>query len=123
MNKTSGKSTGLKKEEYDYLAKIVIIGNSAVGKSNLLLRFVEEKYVHTHTPTIGLDFRSKIMLVPLRSQGTKKKLKLQLWDTAGQEKFRTLTDTYFKGASGIIICYSINDRRSYEDVTSWVSQL
>ena len=63
------------------------------------------------------------MTVPLRSKGTKKKLKLQLWDTAGQEKFRTLTDTYFKGASGIIICYAVNDRRSYEDVASWVHQL
>lgn len=75
---------GLKKKDYDYLAKIVIIGNSAVGKTNLLLRFVEEKYSLVHTPTIGLDFRSKIITVPLKQKNVKKKLKLQLWDTAGQ---------------------------------------
>jgi small GTP-binding protein len=84
MKGNKGKPSGLKKEEYDYLAKIVIIGNSAVGKTNLLLRFVEEHYTPIHTPTIGLDFRSKVMTVPLKSKNLKKKLKLQLWDTAGQ---------------------------------------
>ena len=79
-----GKGSGFKKEGYDYLAKVVIIGNSAVGKTNILLRFVEENYIPIHTPTIGLDFRSKIMTVPLKNKGGKKKLKLQLWDTAGQ---------------------------------------
>jgi GTPase SAR1 family protein len=80
-----------KDKEYDYLAKIVIIGNSAVGKTNLLLRFVEDNYSMVHTPTIGVDFRSKIVTLPQQKGSQKKKLKLQLWDTAGQERFRTLT--------------------------------
>ncbi len=80
-----------KSKEYDYLGKIVVIGNSAVGKTNILLRFVDANYSIIHTPTIGVDFRSKILTVPLQKNGEKKKIKLQLWDTAGQERFRTLT--------------------------------
>lgn len=75
----------------------------------------------THTPTIGVDFRSKVIEVPLK--GDKRRIKLQLWDTAGQERFRTLTDTYFKGASGIVIVYAVDDRRSFEDVSNWMVQL
>jgi small GTP-binding protein len=76
-----------------------------------------------HTPTIGVDFRSKVIEVPLRNRSDKKRIKLQLWDTAGQERFRTLTDTYFKGASGIVIVYAVDDRRSFEDVSNWMVQL
>jgi small GTP-binding protein len=93
-----------------------------VGKTNILLRFIDENYKLAHTPTIGVDFRSKVIDVPLKNKD-RKKIKLQLWDTAGQERFRTLTDTYFKGASGIIIVYAVDDRRSFDDVTSWVIQL
>lgn len=75
-----------------------------------------------HTPTIGVDFRSKVIEVPLKNKD-RKKIKLQLWDTAGQERFRTLTDTYFKGASGIIIVYAVDDRRSFDDITNWMIQL
>lgn len=63
------------------------------------------------------------MEVAMPKESVKKRLKLQLWDTAGQERFRTLTDTYFKGASGIIIVYAINDRKSFEDVKDWIYQL
>jgi GTPase SAR1 family protein len=62
----------------------VIIGNTAVGKTNILLRFVDETYKVVHTPTIGVDFRSRILTVPLKNGKEKKKIKLQLWDTAGQ---------------------------------------
>lgn len=117
------KKENNKDKVYDYLAKIVIIGNSAVGKTNILLRFVDENYSIVHTPTIGVDFRSKIIALPQQKNSHKNKIKLQLWDTAGQERFRTLNETYFKGASGIIIVYAINDRKSFEDVSSWVNQL
>ena len=73
-----------KEKEYDMMAKIVIIGNSAVGKTNLMLRFVDNDYSITHTPTIGVDFRSRILEVPFKNSKDTKKLKLQLWDTAGQ---------------------------------------
>ena len=76
---------GKKEEPTDYIFKYVILGDSAVGKTNLLLRFTEEDYKPTHLPTIGVDFKIKIIEV----KG--KKVKLQLWDTAGQERFRTIT--------------------------------
>lgn len=76
---------GKKEEHSDYIFKYVILGDSAVGKTNLLLRFTEEDYKPTHLPTIGVDFKIKI----IEAKG--KRAKLQLWDTAGQERFRTIT--------------------------------
>ena len=84
-------------EAHDYLAKVVIIGDSAVGKTNLLMRFTSQQYKQSHIPTIGVDFKTKIV------QSDGKKIKLQLWDTAGQERFRTITETYYNGASGVIV--------------------
>lgn len=77
----------------------MILGDSAVGKTNLLLRFTEEDYKPTHLPTIGVDFKIKIINVK------SKKVKLQLWDTAGQERFRTITETYYKNATGIVLVH------------------
>ncbi len=76
---------------------MVIIGDSAVGKTNILLRFVNEEYKMTHITTIGVDFKIKTVNV----DGTK--IKMQIWDTAGQERFKTITETYYKGAAGIIL--------------------
>jgi GTPase SAR1 family protein len=70
----------------------------------------------SHTPTIGVDFKSKTIEIKPAGKNEKKKLKMQLWDTAGQERFRTLTETYYNGASGIIIVYAIDDRKSFTDV-------
>lgn len=84
-------------ERYDHLIKLVILGDSAVGKTNILLRFSSSEYKTTHLPTIGVDFKVKNLTVD------GKKLKLQLWDTAGQERFKTITQTYYRGASGIIL--------------------
>jgi len=108
---------------YDFLGKVVIIGNSSVGKTNILMRFVDEKYTMNHTPTIGVDFKSKIIDVPVKQNNKSIKLKLQLWDTAGQERFMTLTDTYFKGASGVIVVYSLNDKKSFESIKDWMIQI
>lgn len=84
-------------EHHDYLAKVVIIGDSAVGKTNILMRFTSQQYKMSHIPTIGVDFKTKV----IEAEG--KKLKLQLWDTAGQQRFRTITETYYNGASGVVI--------------------
>lgn len=97
---SKGASNGLKRKEdekFDYLVKVVIIGDSAVGKTNILLRFVNEEYKMTHITTIGVDFKIKTV----NSDGTK--IKMQIWDTAGQERFKTITETYYKGAAGIIL--------------------
>lgn len=85
------------KEKFEYIIKLVILGDTAVGKTNLLLRFTDASYKPTHLPTIGVDFKVKIMDVNGR------RVKCQLWDTAGQERFRTITETYYKGASGIVL--------------------
>jgi Ras-related protein Rab-8A len=96
-----------KMNNYDYMVKIIIIGDSAVGKSNVLLRFTEEKYRTVHTATIGVDFKVKILDVG------KHRLKMTIWDTAGQDRFQNITTTYYKGAQGVILMYSISDRRSF----------
>ena len=86
-------------KEYDYLFKLVIIGNSAVGKSSLLVRFADDSFSENYLATIGVDFRFKT--IPIEG----KNVKLQIWDTAGQERFRTITNAYYKGADGIIMVY------------------
>lgn len=84
-------------DKYDYMAKVVILGDSAVGKTNILLRYTQQDYKPTHLATVGVDFKIKTLQVG------SKKVKMQLWDTAGQERFKTITETYYKGASGIVL--------------------
>ena len=73
-----------KQKEHDYLAKVVIIGDSAVGKTNIMLKFVNEDHNMSHTPTIGVDFKSKIVTIPNSNKRHSTRIKLQMWDTAGQ---------------------------------------
>ena len=96
--------------EYDYLFKLLLIGNSGVGKSCLLLRFSDDTYSNDYISTIGVDF--KIKTVELDG----KTVKLQIWDTAGQERFRTITSSYYRGSHGIIIVYDITDQDSFNGV-------
>lgn len=97
-------------EKYDYLVKVVIIGDSAVGKTNILLRYVNEQYKMTHITTIGVDFKIKTVAI----DGVK--IKMQIWDTAGQERFKTITETYYKGAAGVILVYAVNDRKTFNSL-------
>ncbi|KQK08120.1 hypothetical protein BRADI_2g39760v3 [Brachypodium distachyon] len=103
--------------EYDYLFKLLLIGDSSVGKSCLLLRFADDAYVDTYISTIGVDF--KIRTVELDG----KSVKLQIWDTAGQERFRTITSSYYRGAHGIIIVYDVTDMESFNNVKQWLSEI
>lgn len=97
--------------------KIVIIGDSAVGKTNILLRYVNEEYKMTHISTIGVDFKVKTINI----DGVK--IKMQIWDTAGQERFKTMTETYYKGAAGVVLVYSITDRKTFNNIESWLKQI
>jgi Ras-related protein Rab-1A len=103
--------------EYDYLFKLLLIGDSGVGKSCLLLRFADDTYTDSYISTIGVDF--KIRTVDLDT----KTIKLQIWDTAGQERFRTITSSYYRGAHGIIIVYDITDKESFENVRQWLFEI
>ncbi|CBZ54756.1 hypothetical protein NCLIV_051820 [Neospora caninum Liverpool] len=105
------------KPEYDYLFKLLLIGDSGVGKSCLLLRFADDTYTESYISTIGVDF--KIRTIDLDG----KTVKLQIWDTAGQERFRTITSSYYRGAHGIIIVYDVTDRDSFNNVKNWMMEI
>ena len=104
-------------QDFDYLFKFLLIGNSAVGKSSLLLRFSDNIFNESFLPTIGVDF--KIRTIDLGG----KTAKLQIWDTAGQERFKTITATYYKGAHGIILVYDITDKQSFRDIDNWLGEV
>lgn len=103
--------------EYDYLFKLLLIGDSGVGKSCLLLRFADDTYTESYISTIGVDF--KIRTIELES----KTIKLQIWDTAGQERFRTITSSYYRGAHGIIIVYDVTEQDTFNNVKQWLQEI
>ena len=104
------------KQDYDYLFKLLLIGNTSVGKSSLLLRFTDNIFDDCYKLTIGVDFKIKTFEL------NNKIVKLQIWDTAGQERFRTLTNSYYKGSHGIILTYDITNRQSFEDIENWIAE-
>ncbi|KAG0093945.1 GTP-binding protein of the rab [Podila epicladia] len=103
--------------EYDYLFKLLLIGDSGVGKSCLLLRFADDTYTESYISTIGVDF--KIRTIELEG----KTVKLQIWDTAGQERFRTITSSYYRGAHGIIVVYDVTDQDTFANVKQWLAEI
>mmetsp|Transcript_29321 Transcript_29321/g.33896 ORF Transcript_29321/g.33896 Transcript_29321/m.33896 type:complete len:225 (-) Transcript_29321:10-684(-) len=105
------------KATYDYMVKILILGDSAVGKTSFLTRFSKGTETTSHIATIGFDLKTKTLEV----EG--KRIKLQIWDTAGQEKYRSIVQTYYKGAAGIILMYSVTDRKSFQNVENWMKQI
>jgi len=103
--------------EYDFLFKLLLIGDSGVGKSCLLLRFADDTYTESYISTIGVDF--KIRTIELEG----KTVKLQIWDTAGQERFRTITSSYYRGAHGIIVVYDVTDQETFSNVKQWLQEI
>jgi Ras-related protein Rab-8A len=97
--------------------KVIIVGDSGVGKTNLLTRYCEGIFKESYVATIGVDFKMKSILVD------ETKVKLQIWDTAGQERFRNVTQTYFKGAKGIILVYAIDNLKSFKNIQTWIKQI
>jgi len=102
---------------YDYLFKLLLIGDSSVGKSCLLLRFSDGSFNESQMSTIGVDFKIRTLELD------KKTFKLQIWDTAGQERFRTIAAAYYRGAQGIIIVYDVTNKQSFENVEMWLSEV
>ena len=111
--KKKGLNTGM-----DCVYKVLLLGDSTVGKTCILLKYTDKIFQETHMMTIGLDYRLKIMQLQ-----SGKEVKLQIWDTAGQDRFRSITKNYYKGSHGIILIYDVTSLKTFENVKSWVSQI
>jgi Ras-related protein Rab-2A len=101
---------------YAYLFKFIIIGDTGVGKSCLLLQFTDHRFRNDHDLTIGVEFGCSFLTIKDRP------LKMQIWDTSGQEKFKSLTRSYYRGAAGALLVYDISKRSSFEHVTRWLEE-
>lgn len=101
----------------DYVFKMVVVGDSAVGKSQLLSRFSNNEFKADGRATVGVEFQTKTILID------KKLVKAQIWDTAGQERYRSVTTAYYRGAHGALVVYDITKPDSFEHVPRWLEQL
>ncbi|XP_062821122.1 ras-related protein Rab-11A-like isoform X2 [Anolis carolinensis] len=106
-----------KDDEYDYLFKIVLIGDSGVGKSNLLSRFTRNEFNLESKSTIGVEFATRSIQVDGKT------VKAQIWDTAGQERYRAITSAYYRGAVGALLTYDIAKYLTYENAERWLKEL
>ena len=103
--------------DFETLIKLIIIGDSGTGKSNFLFKFIEGRFSPLHVATVGFDYKSKIVTLPQ----SKKKIKLQIWDTAGQEKYMSVNKNLFQKVQGIILMYDITNRESFERLNMWLN--
>mmetsp|Transcript_4440 Transcript_4440/g.14736 ORF Transcript_4440/g.14736 Transcript_4440/m.14736 type:complete len:224 (+) Transcript_4440:102-773(+) len=104
-------------DEYDYLFKVVLIGDSGVGKSNLLSRFTRNEFNLESKSTIGVEFATKSIV----AEG--KTIKAQIWDTAGQERFKTITTSYYHGAQGVVVVFDVSNETSFDHVSYWLEEV
>ena len=114
---TTGISNLGKEDEYDFLFKIVLIGDSGVGKSNILSRFTRNEFDLESKTTIGVEFATRSIQVESKT------IKAQIWDTAGQERYRAITNAYYRGAVGALLVYDIAKHLTYENVERWLKEL
>jgi len=105
------------KSDFDYIAKIALLGDSSVGKTNLVLRFTENTFTVNIPPTIGYDYKSKTIIL----NKSKKKAKLQIWDTAGQERYMSLCKTVFQRVDGVMLVYDITQLITFENILKWIN--
>ncbi|XP_064415873.1 ras-related protein Rab-3B [Latimeria chalumnae] len=104
-------------QNFDYMFKLLIIGNSSVGKTSFLFRYADDTYTSAFVSTVGIDFKVKTVY------RHDKRVKLQIWDTAGQERYRTITTAYYRGAMGFILMYDITNEESFSAVQDWATQI
>jgi Ras-related protein Rab-1A len=110
-------STTKGSDEYEFIFKVLLLGNSNVGKSSLFLRFVDDIWNDTFVPTIGVDFKIKTFDID------EKKIKMQIWDTAGQERFKNIIASYYRGAHGILLIYDVTDKDSFKNLSNWLIEI
>ena len=102
----------------DVIYKVLLLGDSTVGKTCFLIKYTDKTFQDVHMATIGLDYRLKNMTLK-----SGKNVKLQIWDTAGQDRFRAITKNYYKGANGIILIYDVTNPQTFDNVKGWISQI
>ena len=107
----------MEKESYDLLFKLILIGDSCVGKSNILLKYLKNEFDPNSRATVGVEFGTKNIII------NNKKIKIQIWDTAGQERYRSITSAYYKGAKGCFIVYDITNSQSFDDIIKWYEEI
>ena len=117
--------------DYDILLKLLVIGNADTEKTAFLIKYTNDTYSDSYVTTIGVDFVTKIIIYNqkyflqkiknIEIQG--KSVKLQIWDTAGEERFKNIISSYYRGASGILLFYNITDRESFECLNSWLIEI
>ena len=110
-------STTKGEDNYEFIFKVLLLGNSNVGKSSLFLRFVDDIWNDTFVPTIGVDFKIKTFDID------GKKIKMQIWDTAGQERFKNIIASYYRGAHGILLIYDVTDKDSFRNLSNWLIEI
>ena len=104
-------------EEYEMMAKIIIIGDSSVGKTNIMSKYLKNEFHEDSKATVGVEFGSKQFTIDGHV------IKVQIWDTAGQERYRAITSAYYKGAKGAFVVYDITRKNSFESIEKWVNEL
>ncbi len=107
----------MSEDDYDMIFKVVLIGDSGVGKTNLLSRYLKNEFSFDSKTTVGVEFGAK------RIDLDGVKIKAQIWDTAGQERFRSITNAYYKGAKGALLVYDVTRRETFDNINKWVPEL
>eukprot|EP00002_Diphylleia_rotans_P013498 TRINITY_DN2639_c0_g1_i1.p1 TRINITY_DN2639_c0_g1~~TRINITY_DN2639_c0_g1_i1.p1 ORF type:complete len:138 (-),score=20.87 TRINITY_DN2639_c0_g1_i1:788-1201(-) len=103
--------------EYDCLLKFLVLGNTGVGKSCLLLRFADDTFTESHLPTLGVDFKFKSVTIADQI------IRLQVWDTAGQERFRAITKSYYRNCVGFLLVYDVTRRDTFQSIQGWLADI
>ena len=104
-------------QEYDFLMKLILVGDSGVGKTNILSKYLKNNFDPDSKATVGVEFGTKNIEID------NKKIKVQIWDTAGQERYRSITSTYYKGAKGAFIVYDITRKSTFDNIDKWIGDL
>ncbi|KAH9038173.1 ras-domain-containing protein [Lactarius pseudohatsudake] len=104
---------------WNYVLKFIITGDAGVGKSSLLIRLTDQRFLANPDPTLGVEFGSKLITIPEED----KVVKLQCWDTAGTESFRSITRSYYRGAAGCLLVYDVTSRPSFEHARTWLADV
>lgn len=113
----SSSSDSQLRPRYDHTFKVVVAGDSGVGKSSLILRYADNTFNPSYTATIGVDFKIRVLEVD------GKRVKLQIWDTAGQDRFRSIVSNYYRGAHGVLLVYDVSTAESFDHIPDWLDEV